>query len=72
MKVGFSDVENFDIELNSKFRSSYYKDKVRETGSQSKVVQEAMEIKIRDAEKYLHELYYERDRIRQNLARIYT
>ena len=70
--VGFGEIENFDIELNSKFRSIYYQDKVREFGSQSKIVEEAMKIKIRDEEKYLLELYRNREEIRQDLARVYT
>ena len=70
--VGFGEIENFDIELNSKFRSIYYQDKVKEFGSQSKIVEEAMKIKIRDEEKYLLELYRNREEIRQDLARVYT
>ena len=72
MNVGFGDIENFDIELNSKFRSSYYKGRVQDLGSQSKIVREAMQIKIRDEEKYLNELYKVRELARQDLARIHT
>ena len=49
--VGFGDIENFDLELNSKFRSTFYQDRVKVQGSQSKVVREAMKMKIRDEEK---------------------
>ena len=70
--VGFGDLENFDLELNSKFRSIYYQERVKVQGSQSRVVQEAMKLKIRDEEKYLHELYEKRKKIRQDLARKYT
>ena len=72
MKVGFGDLEHFDMEFNSKFRSIYYQDKVRESGSQSNIVQEAMKIKIRDEEKYLMELYRKREDIRRDLARVHT
>ena len=70
--VGFGDLENFDIELNSKFRSSFYIERVRESGSQSNVVKEGMRMKIRDEEKYLKEMYKKRDGIRRDLARRYT
>ena len=71
-EVGFGDLENFDIELNSKFRSTFYIEKVRESGSQSNVVKEGMKVKIRDEEKYLLEMYRKRDEIRRDLARKYT
>ena len=48
MKVGFGELEHFDMQFNSKFRSNYYQDKVRESGSQSNIVLEAMKMKIRD------------------------
>ena len=67
-EVGFGDLENFDIELNSKFRSSFYIERVRESGSQSNVVKEGMRMKIRDEEKYLKEMYKKRDSIRRDLA----
>ena len=71
-EVGFGDLENFDIELNSKFRSSFYIERVRESGSQSNIVKEGMRMKIRDEEKYLKEMYKKRDSIRRDLARRYT
>ena len=51
--VGFGDLENFDLDLNSKFRSNFYQERVIKFGSQSKVIEEAMKIKFRDEEKYL-------------------
>ena len=72
MNVGFGDVESFDIMINSKFRSDYYKQRVQDIGSQSGIIREAMQIKIRDEEKFLVEIYRERENMRQDLARIYT
>ena len=71
MNVGFGDMENFDLKLNSKFRSHFYKERVQNVGSQSKLVQEAMQIIIRDEEKYLNELYREKEKIRKEYGRIY-
>ena len=60
------------MELNSKFRSSFYIDKVKESGSQSNIVKEGMKVKIRDEEKYLVEMYRKREEMRREIARIHT
>ena len=72
MKIGFADLENFDLNLNSKFRSQYFKERVGGKSNDSSVVGEAMKLIIRDEEKYLNELYRERETMRKNIARIYT
>ena len=72
MNIGFGDMENFDLMINSKFRSNYYKERVNDKGSQSNIVREAMQMIIRDEEKYLTELYKQREDMRKDLARVHT
>ena len=72
MNIGFGDMENFDIAINSKFRSKYYRERVNDKGSQSNIVREAMQIIVRDEEKYLTELYKQREKMRKDLARIHS
>ena len=73
LNVGFGDVENFNLDLSSKFRSQKFKEKSKETGDpDSKVVKAAMNVKLRDEERYLGELNFERNELRKNLANKYT
>ena len=73
MKIGFADLENFDCSMTSKYRSQYFKDRVcNDDGGQSNIVKEAMKLIVRDEEKYLTELYKEREKHRRELARIHT
>ena len=70
MNIGFGDMENFDLMINSKFRSNYYKERVNDKGSN--IVREAMQMIIQDEEKYLTELYKQREDMRKDLARVHT
>ena len=70
--MGFAELEHFDLNLNSKFRSKHFKDRVGGKSNDSSVVGEAMTLIIRDEEKYLNEQYKERETMSKNIARIYT
>ena len=47
LNVGFGDVENFNLDLSSKFRSEKFKENCKENGNpDSKVIKAAMNLKL--------------------------
>ena len=68
LNVGFGEVENFNLDLSSKFRSSKFRENVKDNcNPDSKVVRAAMEEKLRDEEWYLMELNIEQNKLRKSL-----
>jgi hypothetical protein len=69
--VGFGEIEQFNLDLESKFRSEEFKERSNEHEIPCKVIKEAMEIKLRDERKYNQEQNREKIRLRQELEKIY-
>ena len=73
LKVGFADIEEFSLGLNNKFRSKDFQEKVKNGEmNESKVIKSAMEIKMRDEQKYNIELNEERNKMRNLIGETYT
>ena len=71
LNVGFGEVENFNLDLCSKFRSNEFKEKLNEKQNpEVKVVRAAMELKLRDEDSYHGELKSEQHRLRKEIGQM--
>ena len=67
--MGLSEVENFEINLRSKFRSEKFKDRGEEVSR--KMVQDAMKLKMKDEQRYREELMKRRNTMRREIEKQY-
>ena len=66
LNVGFSDIEEFNLGLISKFRSEAMKERGEEMTRT--VLKSAMKIKMRDEQRYHEEMVKERNRLRRGIG----
>ena len=69
--VGFAEIEEFNLDLSSKFRSKGFKEKFSEM-TDRKMIKVAMEFKLRDEQKYNSEVNRERNILRKKLEETMT
>ena len=69
LNVGFADVEQFNLGLNSKFRSNHFQQ--GKDNSEGKLIKVAMDRKMRDERKFNLEMNIERNRLRKELEKVY-
>ena len=68
--VGFAEIEEFNLDLQCKFRSRDFKENYGERNDK-KLIKAAMEIKIRDERKFNNEVNRDRNILRKKLEEIY-
>ena len=67
LKVGFAEVEEFYLDLSSKYRSKKFQETDNEINN-SKVVKDAMQLKLMDEKFYNDEIKSEQNKLRRILG----